>query len=170
MTPPHDRQLACPLHPDDPGFVGLMGKYMPVRYRCRRSTCKGPYTAMSLSDGSVSSTRSLRSQGLVESVPTSGRTRKVPAHWTQDEEATLLQYLLSHKAEAGDTASFQKTTWQGAADHINAAFPNQRGGEKTIGVCKTKWTNVSMITIICIHWPLSLHSDSLRLLIMLLST
>ncbi|KAG1759426.1 hypothetical protein EDD22DRAFT_738670, partial [Suillus occidentalis] len=75
-------------------------------------------------------------------VPTSGRTRKVPAYWTQDEEATLLQYLLSHKAEAGDTASFQKTTWHGAATHINAAFPNQRGGEKTTGVCKTKWTNL----------------------------
>ncbi|KAG1874041.1 hypothetical protein C8R48DRAFT_769429 [Suillus tomentosus] len=89
---------------------------------------------MSLSDGSVSSTRSLRSQGLIQDkdmLPRSDRSRKAPAHWTHDEEARFLQYLLTHKAQAGDTMSFKKSTFQGAAADISQVFPNQHGGKKT---------------------------------------
>ncbi|KAG1848378.1 hypothetical protein C8R48DRAFT_557279, partial [Suillus tomentosus] len=64
------------------------------------------------------------------------------AHWTHDEEARFLQYLLTHKAQAGDTMSFKKSTFQGAAADISQVFHNQRGGEKTANVCKTKWTNL----------------------------
>ncbi|KAG2100713.1 uncharacterized protein F5147DRAFT_655499 [Suillus discolor] len=91
------------------------------------------------------------SQGPIHNKDTlsrSDRTRKAPVHWTHDEEARFLQYLLTHKAQAGDTMSFKKSTFRGAADDIGQVFPNQRGGEKTANVCKTKWTNISTITII----------------------
>ncbi|KAG2160043.1 uncharacterized protein EDB93DRAFT_1261280 [Suillus bovinus] len=100
---------------------------------------------MSTSDASVSSTRSLQSQGPVnekDMLSRSERTCKAPAHWTHEEEARFLQYLLTHKAQAGDTMSFKNTTFQAAADDINQSFPAQHGGAKTASVCKTKWTNL----------------------------
>ncbi|KAG1834487.1 hypothetical protein EV424DRAFT_1532215 [Suillus variegatus] len=66
-----------------------------------------------------------------DTLPRSDRSRKAPVHWTHDEEARFLQYLLTHKVQAGDTMSFKKSTFQGAADDISQAFPNQRGGGKT---------------------------------------
>ncbi|KAG1890645.1 uncharacterized protein F5891DRAFT_986895 [Suillus fuscotomentosus] len=70
------------------------------------------------------------------------RTRKIPAHWTIDEERAPIDYLSSNKSGAGDGLSFKMTTFQGAAEHIKKTFTHQRGGEKTTDSCKMKWGNL----------------------------
>ncbi|KAG1890614.1 uncharacterized protein F5891DRAFT_1197953 [Suillus fuscotomentosus] len=98
---------------------------------------------MSLSDTSVESTHSRRSQGSANIQGSMlERTRKIPSHWTIDEERALIDYLSSNKSGAGDGLTFKMTTFQGAAEHIKKTFTHQHGGEKTADSCKTKWGNL----------------------------
>jgi hypothetical protein len=60
------------------------------------------------------------------------------AHWTTSDEAALIDFLVEHKAEAGDGFTFKGPIWKAAAVHIVAY--NVRGNPKTDHVCKNKWT------------------------------
>ncbi|KAG2158004.1 uncharacterized protein EDB93DRAFT_1246498 [Suillus bovinus] len=115
---------------------------------------------MSISDASVSSTRSLRLQGPVNEkdvLSRSERTHKAPVHWMHEEEARFLQYLLTHKAQAGDTMSFKKSTFQGAVDNINKVFSNQCEGTKTASLKSSYNTVINIKKTSGFSW-----SDELR--------
>ena len=62
------------------------------------------------------------------------------AHWPTSDEAALIDFLVEHKAEAGNGFSFKGATWQAAAVHM-AAY-TVRGDPKTDRVCKNKWARV----------------------------
>ena len=62
------------------------------------------------------------------------------AHWPTSNKATLIDFLVEHKAEVGDGFSFKDATWQAAAVHM-AAY-TVRGNPKTDCVCKNKWAQV----------------------------
>lgn len=40
------------------------------------------------------------------------------AYWTADEELAFVDFLVAHKAEAGDGANFKAATFQKAAQHL----------------------------------------------------
>ena len=48
----------------------------------------------------------------------STRPTKERAHWTSEDESTLLLFLIDHKAE-GDSGGFKKSTWNAAAINVN---------------------------------------------------
>ena len=62
------------------------------------------------------------------------------AHWPTSDEAALINFLVEHKAEAGDGFSFKGATWNAAAVHMVAY--TARGDPKTDHVCKNKWARV----------------------------
>ena len=70
----------------------------------------------------------------------STRSTKERAHWTTEDESTLLLFLIDHKAK-GDSGGFKKTTWNAAATEVNKKV--SRGGMKTADACKSKFRVVS---------------------------
>lgn len=93
---------------------------------------------------STGSKHSLRSKGPVQEVAECDAIphRKLPAKWTEEEDAALVEYLRLHVP--GDGTNFKKTTWKSAADHLKEKFPQpQQGGEKTQSSCQTRWSKVS---------------------------
>jgi hypothetical protein len=62
------------------------------------------------------------------------------AHWFTSDEAALIEFLITHKAEVGDGFNFKAVTWTAAAAHMVAY--TEKGDTKTAGVCKNKWTRV----------------------------
>ncbi|KAF9236555.1 hypothetical protein BU15DRAFT_49835, partial [Melanogaster broomeanus] len=99
-----------------------------------------------MSDDSKGSSRSLRSQGIVDpsdlKATESTSTRKPPAAiWTVDEETAFLSFLLDNKAAAGD-GGFKPVTYNAAVVHLSEKFPMQTGGEKVPNSCKCKWTSL----------------------------
>jgi len=62
------------------------------------------------------------------------------AHWFTSDEAALIEFLITHKAEVGDGFNFKSVTWTAAAAHMVAY--TERGDPKTSGVCKNKWARV----------------------------
>jgi hypothetical protein len=67
------------------------------------------------------------------------------AHWTDKDVRNLLDFLMEHKAKAGDGANFTKTTWQAAAAELGK-IPPEKGAPKTPDSCKSKWTKVSSLS------------------------
>jgi hypothetical protein len=65
----------------------------------------------------------------------------VAVHWTVEEEAILIDFLVAHKAEAGDGLNFKASFWTTAAEHMRPH--TKKGGIKTANKCKSKWTRVS---------------------------
>ena len=63
------------------------------------------------------------------------------AHWTDQDIRELVDFLLEHRAEGGDGASFKKSTWQAAAQALSKK-PPAKGALKTAGACQSKWTKV----------------------------
>jgi hypothetical protein len=63
------------------------------------------------------------------------------AHWNTQEEAALIDYLLQHKAEAGDGGNFKSSGYNAAATHIAPLLT--QGPVKTGKMCKMKWALVS---------------------------
>jgi len=53
-----------------------------------------------------------------------------------------LDYLIEHKAEAGDGANFKKTAFTLAAHHISHLHKN--GGKKDFKAMQNKWSAVSI--------------------------
>jgi hypothetical protein len=73
--------------------------------------------------------------------PTLSQAAAAKAVWDPEDEAQLLNFLLSRKAEAGGSAyTFSNETWAAAEKHM-AAFPS-KGASKSAIVCKTKWSRV----------------------------
>ena len=63
------------------------------------------------------------------------------AHWADQDVRELVDFLLQHRAESGDGASFKKSTWQAAAQALGKK-PPAKGVVKTAGACQSKWTKV----------------------------
>lgn len=66
------------------------------------------------------------------------------AYWTTSEEVALIDFLVDHKAEAGDGCSFKETTFQKAVKHI--AHLLNRGASKTAKSCGNKYSAVRCIS------------------------
>lgn len=64
------------------------------------------------------------------------------AVWTSAEETAFVDYLVDHKAEAGDGGNFKTTTYQRVISHI--APLHESGAIKTVKACRNKWTAVSI--------------------------
>ncbi|KAG1855657.1 hypothetical protein DFJ58DRAFT_727469 [Suillus subalutaceus] len=89
--------------------------------------------------------RSLRSYHSGDS--TSGATEpqlqsvsghKEAAYWRLEEETTFLRYLYDNRSGT-DCATFPKRTYTEASAHLAKHFKNQKGGDKTISACKSKF-------------------------------
>ena len=64
--------------------------------------------------------------------------------WTDSETKAMLEYLLSHKAEASDNGTFKTAVYDAAA----ATIPNQTRTGPTGAQVKTRYTAVSEIYLI----------------------
>jgi len=67
----------------------------------------------------------------------------VPVHWNLPEEKAMIDYLVEHKASAGDGFTFKDATWTKVAEHLQPL--RTEGGVKTGKKCKEKWGRVSTI-------------------------
>ena len=65
------------------------------------------------------------------------------ASWNEEETTALINYLILHKAEAGDGANFKDATFRAVADSI--AHLRTAGASKTAKMCKTKWAGVGRL-------------------------
>lgn len=63
------------------------------------------------------------------------------AVWTTAEELSFIDFLIVHKAEAGDGANFKAVTFQKAAKHLVPLL--KRGAVKTGKSCGNKYCAVS---------------------------
>lgn len=54
--------------------------------------------------------------------------------WTEAEEIRMIDYLVQHKAEAGDGVNFKKTVWNGVAKELAPRWNWEK--------CKSKWARV----------------------------
>jgi hypothetical protein len=63
------------------------------------------------------------------------------AVWNDAENNALVDYLIEHKAEAGDGPNFKDVTYNGAAEAIAPLLTS--GPSKTGKMCKNRWTTVS---------------------------
>ncbi|KAJ7732370.1 hypothetical protein DFH07DRAFT_780974 [Mycena maculata] len=70
-------------------------------------------------------------------LPTEGNSS-----WSHNDITVLLEYLVQHKAEAGDGCSFKATTFRGAVIAVNAI--RTKGGPKDHTSCATKYSSVIM--------------------------
>ena len=62
------------------------------------------------------------------------------ALWTAAEEQALVEFIVDHKAEAGDGGNFKQATFQQAALHL--APLHQRGTAKAAKTCSNKYSAV----------------------------
>lgn len=62
------------------------------------------------------------------------------AHWIPSEELALIDFLIAHKAEAGNGGSFKATTFQKAAKHVSPLL--ERGAVKNGKSCGNKYCAV----------------------------
>jgi Myb/SANT-like DNA-binding domain len=60
--------------------------------------------------------------------------------WSPDDETLLIQFLIEHKAEAGDGTNYKKSLWTQIAATLNACKTS--GASKTESKCKSKWGRV----------------------------
>src|ERR1700722_7319450 len=64
----------------------------------------------------------------------------IKADWSVEDETALIDFLITHKAEAGDGLNYKSSTWTAAAAHMLPL--TTKGGPKTADKCKTKWGRV----------------------------
>jgi hypothetical protein len=62
------------------------------------------------------------------------------AQWNDEETLALVDFLLEHKSEIGDSGSYKMGTYNAAASSI--AAHHTLGPRKTGKMCKTKWRAV----------------------------
>ena len=72
---------------------------------------------------------------ILMSQPTSEK-----AQWNDTEVVQLLDFLFTHRAEAGEGTNFKNKTFNGAATHVVPYLTH--GPPKTAKRCKTKWASV----------------------------
>jgi hypothetical protein len=68
------------------------------------------------------------------------------ASWSIEDEDALIQFLVEHRAEAGNGFNFKTKTFNAASIVVNAM--RTKGGTKTWRVCKNKWTQVCSVCYI----------------------
>ncbi|KAF8953420.1 hypothetical protein BDZ97DRAFT_1679534 [Flammula alnicola] len=59
------------------------------------------------------------------------------AYWTANEELAFVDFLVAHKAEAGDGSNFKAATFQKAAKHLAPML--ERGAPKNAKSCGNKY-------------------------------
>jgi hypothetical protein len=85
----------------------------------------------------MSTRRSSESPPLVV---TGTSTAEPRCHWTDSDELALINFLLDHKAEAGDGGSFKSNIWNAAA--VEMLKHTTKGGIKVAAKCKAKYVAV----------------------------
>ena len=65
--------------------------------------------------------------------------------WTEQDEAALIAFLITHKAEGGDGLNFKQSFWTAAAEHMKQH--TTKGGPKVADKCKAKWARVGLRTV-----------------------
>jgi hypothetical protein len=93
----------------------------------------------------MSTRRSSESPPLV----ITGSTADPRCHWTDGDELALINFLLDHKAEAGDGGSFKPNIWNAAA--VEMLKHTTKGGTKVAGKCKAKYVAVCTMTSIILR-------------------
>jgi hypothetical protein len=66
-----------------------------------------------------------------------------PVHWSSADEIAFIDFLIAHKAEAGDGLNFKPSVWTAAAEHMRPL--TTKGGPKQADKCKAKWGRVRHI-------------------------
>src|SRR6267154_5574462 len=79
--------------------------------------------------------------GATESQPKSRSGHKEAACWVVEEEVALLRYLYDNKTGT-DGVNFPKKTYMVASVHLAGEFTNQKGGLKTDGACRSKFSSL----------------------------
>ncbi|KAF8578310.1 hypothetical protein K439DRAFT_1243776, partial [Ramaria rubella] len=63
--------------------------------------------------------------------------------WSEADEAAFIEYLVEHRADAGDGGGFKTNVWVGLADMLNK-LPTD-GLSKTASKCRSKWTRAHTV-------------------------
>ena len=67
-------------------------------------------------------------------------SKVLAVHWSEEDESAFVDFLIIHKAEAGDGLNFKPSVWAAAAQHM---WPfTMKGGSKDASQCKAKWGRV----------------------------
>ena len=74
---------------------------------------------------------------------TSNKMPRQQSRWSDNETRSLIDFLLQHKAEAGDGANFKAATWNAAAAAM-AKTPTEKGIPKSATSCQSRWGRVSI--------------------------
>ena len=85
----------------------------------------------------MSTRRSSESPPLVN---TNSSTAEPRCHWTDADKLAFINFLLDHKAEAGDGGSFKANMWNVAAAEM--LKHTTKGDTKVAGQCKAKYVVV----------------------------
>ena len=85
---------------------------------------------------------SVQEQGSNCTGPGTGAGSRQNAHWSKEEEAALVDFLLSKETDKGECAMFNAQIFGEAAKHLKSL--HKRGAEKTARSCKTKWQHVGI--------------------------
>jgi len=67
-------------------------------------------------------------------------TSRPQCDWSDTDETELINFLVEHKAEAGDSAMFKASVWNAAAQHLEQF--RTKGGPKAANSCSAKWSRV----------------------------
>ena len=104
---------------------------------------------MTGSNSSGSSSRSLRSQGVVNPADlqsTAATTRKANAHWGSEHVKEMLNFLIDRLSEMGK-GGFKAQVWNQVAAHMRSKFLLTEGeGERTAESCKSKFSRVRLVS------------------------
>ena len=65
---------------------------------------------------------------------------KPRCNWSEKEEIELINFLIEHKAEAGDSVTFKAPVWNAASQLLEKS--RVKGGPKTSKACSDKWLRV----------------------------
>ena len=60
--------------------------------------------------------------------------------WTQEDKTALINFLITHKSEAGDGVNFKPSVWTATVIHMQPV--STKGGPKHADKCKAKWGRV----------------------------
>ena len=76
-------------------------------------------------------------------------------HWSKDDDINLITYLIEHKSEAGNSATFRAATWRAVSKHLEKT--RTKGRPKHHKACSDKWARVCKTlqqwwyALICFH-------------------
>ena len=66
--------------------------------------------------------------------------------WSEEDETRFIQFLITQKAKAGDSATFKDPVFRAAAAHMEET--RTKGGPKTLERCRAKWNRVCALQIL----------------------